>query len=544
MSFLATPQQRMLFVSIGLGAIFGVLVARGAILASSGPAEAPVAATSSEPQATVRANIVDRDGEVLVRSGQGVSLAANPNLVWDAEGAAESLTTVFPGLKKDVIARRLANTAQQFVWIKRGLTEEQVDTVLALELEGLIFREEDIRIYPHGRLAGHTLGYVGRDGAGLAGIEYKFNERLTTDSEPLKLTLDVDVQYAVETELASAADQYGLIGASGIVLDAETGAVRAIASWPSLDPSNPAPSTDPASTDRVVGSVYDLGSVFKPLIIAAALETGAADESDRYDISAPLVIQKTEITDTHAIPGPVTLSDVITESSNKGTVQVAWALGKPAQIDLFRRAGFFEKSPVELSVSQAPLVPPQWDELAYATTSYGHGISITPMVFATAFSSFANKGLRVPPTLIESEIGNGAAERVFDADTVRRVNRMLRDTVLVGTGTRAAVPGYRVAGKTGTAEKPIDGVYDEDRNINSFAAFFPADRPEYVVLVVLDEPQDGTAGGVTAAWNAAPTAARIIERIAPHLGVMPVFADAPQLSPGETAALSDRSAMQ
>ncbi|MEO1028105.1 MAG: penicillin-binding protein 2 [Pseudomonadota bacterium] len=541
MTISASPAHRMQIVLGAIALIFAGLLLRGALLAAQGGSVADEGSSAENP-IVMRADFIDRDGELLVRTRMGPSLAANPSLVWDSEGAADKLVGLFPDLDRDVIVSRLSRDKLQFVWLKRGLSQAEKEAVLDLELEGLIFREERVRFYPNRTMAGHVLGYVGTEKTGMAGLEYALEDRIKSDPAPVRLTIDAGVQFALEDELARAGEDYGIIGAAGIVLEARTGAIRAMASWPAMDPASPPHPKSDEALDRVVGAVYDLGSVFKPLIVAAAMEAGIVVESDRFDFREPLIIQDFEIKDLHPIPGPITLTEIVSESSNKGTVVVARALGSEAQIDLFQRAGLMQRSPIELTASEAPLLPPVWDELAYATTSYGHGISVSPLAFASAFAAFANNGEMIAPTLLEDNIGEAPPQRVFTPETVRRMNRMLRKTVTTGTGKRADIPGYRIAGKTGTAEKSIGGEYIDDRNITSFAALFPADRPEYVVLIVLDEPKAGSAGGRTAAWNAAPTAGRVIDRIAPHLGVMPVLATTAERS--GIAPDTDRSAMQ
>lgn len=545
MMSLSTPTGRTLIVLAAIASLFGGLLIRGLWLASAG---APTHSGSSQPGKAptfMRADILDRDGELLVRSHMAPYLAANPSLIWDAKGATERLMSVFPDLDRGTIEARLSRSSKEFVWIKRrALSDAELQAVLDLELEGMLFPEEPTRFYPNGTLAGHLLGYVGTEKAGMAGLEYVLDSTLKADPTPVRLTIDAAVQFELEAELERAGEDFQLIGAGGIVLEAETGAVRALASWPALDPAHPPSLTAPEAQDRVVGSVYDLGSVFKPLTVAAALEAGVVRETDRYAFDEPIIIQNFEVKDIHPIPGRISLTDVISKSSNKGTVAIARSLGGNAQISMFRKAGLFDRSPIELTLSQAPLLPPEWSELALATSSYGHGMAVTPIAFATAFSAFANNGEFVAPTLLEDKVGEAEALRLFEPDTVRRMNAMLRETVVNGTGKQANISGYRIAGKTGTAEKPINGVYDPDKNITSFAALFPAERPEYVVLIVLDEPKDDTAGGVTAAWNAAPVAGRVIERIAPHLGVMPILETASGLPGSASMSDADRSALQ
>ena len=279
--------------------------------------------------------------------------------------------------------------------------------------------------------------------------------------------------------------------------------------------------------------------MFKPLTVAAGIETGAILPSDSFDVREPLSISGHMISDDHPIYGRASVTTIISESSNIGTVKIADRIGTRRQKEFYDRLGLMERASIELAGSAAPLLPQNWTELSTATVSYGHGISVSPMAFISAFSALANDGEIVPPKLILSE-ESGAPRRVMSAPTAAIVTEMMRDAVINGTGSNAAVAGYRVAGKTGTAEKPIPGGYSDTLNVNSFAALFPADSPEFVVLIVLDEPKAGASGGATAAWNAAPTAGRVIERIAPLLGVTPVFEGHTIPGGSEARSVSDK----
>ncbi len=532
--------MRSRIVSICLLAVFGVIAAKGATVALSGLDDAQgVSAAFEEPQR--RADILDRNGSLLATSVNVYSVFADPRAISDGELIARELATVLPDLDTAVIASRLANKERAFVWIERGITPRQKQAVFELGLEGIAFRQESRRAYPRGTLAGHVLGYAGADGQGLGGIEYAMDDRLAKGDEPLVLTIDANVQFSLEAELAAAVGEYEAEAGSGIVMAAQSGEVLGMASWPPLDPHNATNlSADaPALLDRSSGALYELGSIFKPLTVAGALDAGAIRPSDRFDVREPLVIRGRKISDDHPINGRATPLEIIADSSNIGTVKVAWQMGARRQQEFFSSLGLFSRSPVELAGSAAPILPEQFDELSSATASYGHGIAVSPIAFVGAYASLANSGETVSPTLLMAPNRERRSKRVMAAPTANLVMRMLRHAVTDGTGSRAEVGGYRVAGKTGTAEKPIDGVYSETENICSFAAIFPADSPEYVVLIVLDSPKAGADRGRTAAWNAAPTAGRVIERIAPILGVEPRFDDPVRPAP-RARSVSDR----
>lgn len=520
-------RDRTRLVGLAIGLLFVLMAGRGGFLALS-DASAKTASFPLAASLETRADIVDRHGELLATSVVSWSLWANPSLIWDGADAAKQLAGVLTDLNEADLAARLSDSSRKFVWVKRGLTPRQREHVVALGLEGLDFREEARRAYPRGVLAGQVLGYTNVDGKGIAGIELAYDEVLRAGGEPVRLTLDIGAQAALEAELATAAMDYDMKGGAAILMDTRTGEIRGMASWPPFDPNRATdtPASDPARTNRAIGAVYELGSIFKPLTIAAALDAGAIRPQDRFQVGQPLMVRGFRISDTHWFAQEATASKILSESSNIGTVQVNLALGPERQMQLLERAGLTRRAPVSLPGSAAPLMPQRLDEVTAATVSYGHGISVTPLAFLLAFSAFGNDGLMAPAVLVED--GAAAREapvRLFSEETTRLVTQMMRETVLNGTARRADVAGYRVAGKTGTAEKPIPGGYAKDRNVSSFAAVFPADSPQYALIVTLDEPKAIEDGSMTAAVNAAPVAGRIIERVAPLLEVDPRFED-------------------
>ena len=532
--------MRSRIVSITLLAVFGVIAVKGATVALTGTSETNGVSTAFA-ETTQRADIVDRNGELLATSVTVYSLFAAPRAMMDGALVAQELATVLPELDVATITERLANKERAFVWIQRGLTPRQRQAVFELGLEGVGFREETRRAYPRGTLAGHVLGYTGIDGNGLGGVELAMDNRLSEGGDALALTLDSNVQFSLEAELSAAGGQYDAEAASGIVMQANTGEVLGMASWPPLDPNRATSIAKdaPERLDRASGAVYELGSVFKPLTVAGAIDSGSIRPSDMFDVREPLVVRGRKISDDHPIAGRASVTEIITESSNIGTVKVAWQIGARRQQELFSNLGLLDRAPIELAASEGPLLPAEFDDLNSAVTSYGHAIAVTPIAFTAAFATLANSGEYNAPTLIQTKDKRASPRRVMSAPTAALMTHMMREAVITGTGKQAEVAGYRVAGKTGTAEKPIPGGYSETDNMCSFAALFPADGPEYVVLIVLDNPKAGANRGRTAAWNAAPTAGRVIERIAPILSVEPRFDALPQSGP-KVRSVSDR----
>ena len=532
--------MRAKLVSLAMCLGFGVIATKAGMVAFAGSDGADGVARSFE-EPVQRADIVDRNGELLATSVAVYSLFADPRAIWDPADVASGLAELFPDLDVDSLTADLGNRERAFVWVRRGLTPRQRQAVYELGLEGLGFREESRRAYPRGTLAGHVLGYSGTDGQGLAGVEYASDSELADGGDPLKLTIDSNIQFALEAELSAAAGEYEVEGGAGVVMNARNGEVLGLASWPPFDPNraHELPVSDPSRLNRAVSAVFELGSVFKPITVAAGLDTGAIRPGDQFDVRDSLMIAGRQIHDTHPIGGHATPTEIVAESSNIGTVKIAIMLGARRQQEMLANLGLFQRSPIELAGSAAPILPEQFDEIHAATISYGHGIAVSPMAFASAFSVFANGGELVDPTiLLDSK--RRRARRIISAPTAALVTGMLRDAVMYGTGEHAEVAGYRVAGKTGTAEKPIPGGYSDEANMASFAAIFPADSPEYVVLIVLDDPKDGEGRGRTAAWNAAPTAGRVIERIAPMLDVEPKFGEPARDSGPMVRSVSER----
>ncbi len=516
--------SRPVVIAFALAGVFGVIGVRGAVVALDAERGVQTAGgAQSAEDLPRRADIVDRNGELLATTVAVYSLFADPRAIWDAEEVATKLATVFEDLNRKSVIERLSQKNRKFVWVRRGLTPRQRQAVFDLGLEGLGFEAESKRIYPRGTQSGHVLGHTNVDGVGQKGIELSLEDQLQGQDVPVMLTIDSGVQFVLEAELAEAAERHEVIGAMGLVIEASTGSIRALASWPAFNPNRPGAASDAERRNRVVNDVYELGSIFKPLTVAAALEAGTLDLSEMFNVRTPIVLRGKAITDTHEAASHMNAATILAESSNIGTVKIAQTLGATGLQDFYQRLGLLARTEVELPASARPLLPEAWTDLSIATASYGHGIAVSPLAFAATYTALGNQGMQAQLRIIETD-EPPVLRRVMSDVTAMRVLEMLRGAVLDGTGRRGEAPGYRVAGKTGTAEKPIAGGYAADRNVTSFAALFPANSPEYVVLIVLDDPRvlEGD-GGATAAWNAAPVAGRVIARIAPILGVRPEF---------------------
>jgi len=472
-----------------------------------------------------RADIVDRNGEILASTLMSHSLYADPRRIWDADAAAAALARTLPGLDEAATAEALRGDPagrRHFAWVKRGLSPRQRQAVFDLGIAGLDFVEEPRRVYPRGRLAAHVLGFTNIDGVGAAGAERAFEAELADgDGRPLALSVDLRVQYALDEELRAAMDSYGAKAAVGLVTDVRTGEILALVSLPDFDPNHPASSSQNARTNRAMASVYELGSIFKTFTVAMALDTGQADIHRVLPTDTPLEVGGEQIHDAAPVRRRLTTAEVFVRSSNVGAGYLALEAGLQTQREYLWRFGLMDRAPVGYAESARPLRPEEWDETARATVGFGHGMAVSPVAFAAAFGAVVNGGEYVRPTLRPADPRGVISDRILSPETSAEMARLLRAAVLYGTGRRADAPGLGVGGKTGTAEKTVDGEYVDGLVVSSFAAVFPYNDPRYAILIVLDEPtgNDDTHGRVGAGYTAAPAAAAVITRVAPLLGV-------------------------
>jgi cell division protein FtsI (penicillin-binding protein 3) len=533
-------EGRLLVVGVFFLCAFLLVGGRMGTLASSEVAE-PRASVAGASIIAQRADITDRNGRILATNLTTHALYAQPPLMVDKPRAARELARIFPDLDEARLLEQFTGE-RKFLWIKRRISPEQKQAVHDIGDPGLLFGPREMRLYPNGKLASHVLGGAsfGREGVnsaevvGVAGVERVFDAYLRdpeNDGRPLVLSLDLSVQAVVEQVLAGGMRLMNAKGATAILMDAHTGELISIASLPDFDPNNRPPlptSGDPADSplfNRAVQGVYELGSTFKIFPVAQALEKGLISPSTMIDTRGPLRWGRFRITDFRYYGPEMSVSEVMSKSSNIGTVRIAQMMGPQLQQDFLRTLGFLDPTPVELveAPNARPLLPRNWSEISMITISYGHGLSASPLHLATAYATITNGGVKVTPTLVRRQ-GIEPGERVISPRTSALLRDMLRKTVTEGTATFGDVAGYEVGGKTGTADKPKrTGGYYEDKVITTFASVFPASDPKYVLVVSLDEPEDrmGTEPRRTAGWTAVPVAAEIIRRVAPLMGLAP-----------------------
>ncbi len=478
---------------------------------------------SSDALETGRADITDRNGVVLATTMPTASLYANPQHLRDPEGAAEQLAKVLPQLNPANLRARLASD-RSFVWLQRNLTPRQQYEVNRLGIPGFYFQREQRRFYPHGTLTPHVVGFTGVDNQGLAGIEQSFDDVLRGSAQPLRLSLDLRVQHLLAQELADAMQTFSAVGAAGVVMDAKTGELLAMVSLPSFDPEKPAAAVADARFNRASLGIYEMGSVFKIFTTAMALDNGVVTVSDGYDVRQPIRVARFTIRDYHPKNRWLSVPEIFMYSSNIGTVHMVMDAGTPAQQAFLKRIGLLQPAAVELSEVGDPLVPSPWREINTMTISYGHGLAVSPLQLTGAVATIVNGGREVRPTLLRQDPAHTVERaQVISAETSETMRQLMRLVVVKGTGRKANAEGYLVGGKTGTADKQVGRGYARNARIASFVGAFPMDDPRYVVFAMVDEPKPTkeTFGYATGGWVAAPLVGRLVERMAPLLGIAP-----------------------
>ncbi|SNS18992.1 cell division protein FtsI (penicillin-binding protein 3) [Sphingomonas laterariae] len=477
-----------------------------------------------------RADIVDRNGMPLARTFNAWSIAIHPDkILGNRKQIAVQLAELMPERSAQQYLAIL-NSGKSFVYLRRRALPELVRAVNAIGEPGIALGREPERLYPQGALAAHVIGYTNLDGQGAAGLEREFNKRLTDPvlrDQPMQLALDARVQQALESQLGEAMAHFSAIGAAGIVLDIKTSEVLALTSLPEINPNAPGKASPEAGFNRATLGVYELGSTFKPFTVAMAMDTGYIDSFGKmYDCPKGLKVGRFTITDTHPFGRRCSVAEIMKESSNIGTAQIAAQVGADRQRAFLKKMGFLEPVSIELGERGRTLSPgANWGEIATMTVGFGHGIAVTPLHLATGYATLFNGGIWRPATLMKTGPQHPvpAGRRVFTEDTSYQMRALLRLVVTNGTGKNANAVGYRVGGKTGTAEKAVGGRYARGAVVNTFAGVFPMDEPRYVVVVMLDEPQPTkeTYGFRTAGWNVAPVMKQVVSRIGPLLGVAP-----------------------
>ena len=546
-------EGRLIVLSVLFLCGFILIAARMSLLAVSEPSE-PRTTASTSTIINQRADIVDRNGRVLATNFDTHSLYVHPHQLTDPIGTAEALAAIFPDLDPNDLLKDFSGK-RKFLWIKKKISPEQQQAVHDIGDPGVLFGPREMRLYPNGALAAHILGGAsfGREEVasaeviGVAGVEKHFDNYLRDPSHggaPLELSIDLTIQDTMEGVLYGGMRILNAKGAAAVLMDVHTGEVIAMASMPDFDPNDrPRPLTEGDQADsplfnRAVQGVYELGSAFKIFTVAQGMELGLLNPSTPINTARPLKWGKFEIGEfQNKNYGPtLTATKVIVKSSNVGTARIALDIGIARQKTFLDALGFLEPTGIELveAATGKPLFPSKWSELSAMTISYGHGISTSPLHLAAAYATLGNGGTKVQPTILKRDTAQ-SGDQLLRPEVAAASTQILRKVVTEGTASFAEVPGYAVAGKTGSAEKPKPrGGYYKDKNINTFASVFPAHDPKYVLVVTLDEPVENTGPKPrrTAGWTAVPVAAELVRRIAPLLGLRP------EIEPGTAGGVS------
>lgn len=514
-----------------------VVVSMG-LLAATDPTE-PVLADSNGKGRPVRGEIIDRNGHLLAANLPAWSLYAHPHVMKEPMKVVDALDKIFPDIARETLVKKLTGK-RRFAWIKRPVTPREKQLVHDLGFPGLHFGNREIRIYPAGRTMAHIVGSVkaAREDvrytelAGSAGIEKHFDERLRDPAlagKPIQLALDLSVQQAIREVLGDGIDRLTAKGGAVILMKAKTGEVVSMVSLPDFDPNEKpvffrGQAEDDPRFNRAAQGRYELGSTFKVLTAAMAMDAGVVNAATVIDTPRQLRYGRHRIGESHRMPNQMSVEDIVVKSSNVGSAKLSMMLGTRRFKEYLRNLGMLDPSGLELAEAARtrPLLPEYWTDLSSMTISFGHGLAASPMHLAAAYATLANGGVRITPTLLKGAQPPG--ERVFSEQTAQEMVRIMRQVVVRGTATRTDVQGFEIGGKTGTAEKPGPrGGYDRNRVISTFASVFPSSDPEYVLVVSLDEPTDrsGRKPVRSAGKTAVPVAAEIIRRVTPLLGMRP-----------------------
>jgi cell division protein FtsI (penicillin-binding protein 3) len=485
-----------------------------------------------------RPAILDRNGLELAVDIRVPSLFAEPRRIIDVEEAAQAIHSVLPDINVDWLRQRLSGD-KGFVWVKRELTPAIQERIMQLGIPGLDFVTESKRFYPGGTESSHILGAVNIDNQGIAGMEKDMDDEGVAllqsiglargnELQPVNLSIDLRVQHVMHDVLTDAMTRYRAIAAAGVMMDVRTGEIVSLVSLPDFDPNYPVTALEKDRFNRVTSGIYELGSTFKTVTMAAALDSGKVRLTDSFDARFGVRFGRFTIDDFHGKHRVLTVPEIYKYSSNIGTIKTMQQLGKDDFRAFLTKVGFDKPVPLELPERRQPTVPPKFSEIVAATASFGHGLSISPLHMTRAIAAFVNGGNLPMPTLYRRspEEASKSYERVISPETSERIRYLMRLNALEGSGTRMNkfAGGYRAGGKTGTAEKVVKGRYDSSKTLAVFASAFPLDNPRYAMVILVDEPHnENEQSGHTAGWNAGEATGRIVQRVAPMLGISPDF---------------------
>jgi cell division protein FtsI (penicillin-binding protein 3) len=527
---------RIRLVAAGFAMLYLAIGVRLAYLGSETEPPQALKSTASDIVSEARPDVLDRNGEILATDVKVVSVFAEPRRIIDVDDAVDLLRGVLPDLDAQELHERLSSH-KGFVWIKRDISPKEQDAIFHLGLPGIGFLPENRRVYPNGPIAAHVLGFTDVDNKGIAGIEKYIDGQglaalngfgfrmLPDDLKPITLSIDLDVTHAVRDELAKGIEKFKAKSGAAAIMDVNTGEVIALASLPDFDPNHPVDARDPDRINRLTVGVYEMGSTFKALTLAMALDAGKVTLNSRVDARESLRYGHFTIHDFHAQHRMLTVPEVFTYSSNIGAARMALMVGVDGHKAFLTKMGQLDRMRTELPESAAPLVPQNWGELNTMTIAFGQGLNVAPLQAMMAVAALVNGGMLIRPTFLKRSPDDAmkGAVSVVKPETSEALRYLMRLNAEVGSAKAADIKGYFVGGKTGTADKIVHGRYSNDRVFTTFMAIMPADKPQYLFLTLMDEPQGipETHGYRTAAWNSGEVTGKIITRVGPLLGLPP-----------------------
>ena len=531
----AKARARVGLAILAFAVVYSIIAARLVMFAVAADGRTVHRVVASDAIATARPDILDRRGEILATDVRVPSLYGEPRRLIDVDEAVELLTADLPDIDAAELRERLSSK-RGFVWLKRDITPEQQREIHRQGLPGIGFLSENKRSYPNGAEVSHLIGHVNTDNQGIAGMEKWLDGHglaalhmagLATDrlQTPVQLAVDLRVQHALRDELVAARAKFKTLAAAGIVLDVRTGEIVAMVSEPDYDPNNPHEALDPTRINRLTTGVYEMGSTFKTFTIAMALDSGRFNLKSSFDAHGPMRVGRFLIHDFEPENRMLTIPEIFTYSSNIGAARTALAMGVDAHKAFLRKLGQLDRLRTELPESAAPIVPKRWGELNTITIAFGHGLSVAPLQAVMGVAALMNGGILIPPTFLKRTQAEAEAlgKRVVKPETSEMMRYLMRLNVEKGTARKADIPGYYIGGKTGTADKVINGRYSKSSVLTDFMAVLPADQPRYLLLIMLDDPKalPETHGFKTSGWNAVPVGGAVVARIAPLLGIEP-----------------------
>jgi cell division protein FtsI (penicillin-binding protein 3) len=480
-----------------------------------------------------RADIIDHDGNLMAKTVNTLTVGINPNLIINEKKLLINLQLIFPDKDFNEVKKKIKK--KKYFRLEKQLTQKQIEKLRFLGDKSIKFEEQITRIYPQQNLFSHILGQIDDRNNGVSGIEKFFDYELRKKAEPLKLTIDTDIQFLIREELLKAKKIFKNIGSAAILMNVNNGHIFSLISLPDFDLNKRENIQDLNYTNKVTKGVYELGSVFKTFTLAAAFDEGIIEPDTEFkNLEKKLICAGNSIEEyDQKMPSKLTAEQILVRSSNIGSIKIAQKLGIEKFKLFLEKIGILNKIEFDIEEVGQPL-DFTWGKCKLATSSFGHGITTTPLQLAKAYSIIVNGGYDIKPTLIKKDFKESdQRNRILKEEVSKKINPILRKVVSTDEGTAhfADVEGYQVAGKTGTADKARYGGYSKDK-INTFVSIFPASKPKYILLVLLDEPKPSKEYVYhyrddrlpykgnwrnTAGWTSVEITGKIIEKIGPIL---------------------------